>query len=123
LDVSKQNISRGMNIICPISRYTLIGGGIGIVMVGVFSIDRSPGIWHDIFSCIAFGGFIISLLGYGIIIIRSKLNIPNYFGYANLLPFATLIGFYIFISPFFEWLLLISIILAYIPLCLWLTLN
>ncbi|MFW9819655.1 MAG: DUF998 domain-containing protein [Candidatus Thorarchaeota archaeon] len=123
LDVSKRKSSKLFNLLCPISRYTLIGGGIGIIMVGVFSIDRGSGILHDIFSCIAFGGFIISLLGYGIIIIRFKLNIPKYFGFTGFLPFLTIIIFYIFVSPFFEWMLLISIILTYIPFCLWLTLN
>ncbi|MFX0021534.1 MAG: DUF998 domain-containing protein [Candidatus Hermodarchaeota archaeon] len=123
LDVSKQEPGKVVYLLCPLSRYSLIGGGIGIIMVGVCSIDRGPGIWHDLFSCIAFGGFTISLLGYGIIIIRSNLNIPKYFGFAAFLPFFTLIGFYIFISPFSEWLLLISIVITYIPLCFWLTLN
>ena len=123
INISQQEPGKIMHNLLRISRYTLIGGGIGIIMVGVFSIDRGQGIWHDTFSCIAFGGFIVSLLGYGIIILRCNLKIPKFFGFGGFLPFLSLIGFYIYISPFFEWLLLISIIFTYIPLCFWLTLN
>jgi hypothetical protein len=123
IDISKQQPSKIKYFLCQIPRYALIGGGVGIIMVGVFSIDRGFGLWHDISSCIAFGGFIASLLGYGIIIIRSNLNIPKFFGFGGFLPFLSLIGFYIFVSPLFEWFILISIIFTYIPLCLWLTLN
>ncbi len=123
IDISKHQNAKFTCLFCRMPRYTLMGGGIGIIMVGIFSLDRACGMWHEIFSGIAFGGFIFSLLGYGIIIIRSDINVPKYFGFGAFLPFISFIGFCIFTFPLFEWVLLFSIMFAYIPLCIWLTLN
>jgi hypothetical protein len=109
--------------VCKIPQYALFLGAIGIVMVGVFSIDRAFGIWHDIFSGIAFAGFIISLLGVGLILIRFETNFPRYVGLGGFLPAITFLCFCVFPCPLLEWILLFSIHTALIPLYIWLAKN
>jgi hypothetical protein len=104
-------------------QYTMLSGilgSLGIILVGVFSVDRACGLCHSISSVIAFGGFTISLLLFGLIIIHFETSIPKGWGIPGLLPTLAFISQCIFATPLIEWILLLSIIIALIPLFLWL---
>ena len=71
IKASYQQNTSSNRFYCKLHRFVVVVGVIGsfgIIMIGVFSLDRAFGALHSIFSLIAFGGFIISLLGLGIII-------------------------------------------------------
>ena len=92
----------------------LIGliGNLGYLGVGVFSINRNfLGFMHELFSGVAFGGFVLwaFLLGWSIILYNTE--IPKKIGYYGIIgPLTTMILFWIFKNPLCEWLLLFSII-------------
>ncbi|MFX1501458.1 MAG: DUF998 domain-containing protein, partial [Promethearchaeota archaeon] len=98
-----------------------INGSIGIMFVGIFSMDRSGplGVLHNLSSIYAFGGYIIALLIFGIIIFRSYSKMPRIIGINGMIPLTILIGYFIFPSPLLEWIILITIITSLIPLFYW----
>ncbi|MFX1389398.1 MAG: hypothetical protein ACFE9Z_04960 [Promethearchaeota archaeon] len=123
LKLERYQTTHFKKIMYQIPRYAIMTGGIGIILVGVFSLDRSFGLGHDICSGIAFGGFIVSLLGFSIMTFQLDINIPKYFGIGGILPFLTFVSFCIFSSPLSEWLLLFSIIGTVTPLYIGFTIT
>jgi hypothetical protein len=108
--------------ISEILRYTMIIGiigSLGIIMVGIFSVDRDCGLCHTISSVFAFGGFTLSLLIFGVVILQLDTKIPKSMGVPGMLPILAFILQCIFASPLLEWILLLSIIFALIPLFMW----
>ncbi len=98
-------------------------GSLGIVFVGIFSLERAPGFWHGLSSLIAFSGFVFSLLIFGVGIIRFNLGVPKSLAVFGFFPLIAFILFLITFIPFFEWILLLSIIGSLIPLFLWVSFN
>jgi len=98
-----------------------IVGSFGIMLLGVFSLDRSFGIVHSLVSVIAFGSFVIALLSYGILISRYWCEMPKIIGFNGIMPLLALIGNCIFPAPLSEWILLFSILTSLTPLVCWLT--
>ena len=96
-------------------------GGIGLILVGIFSLERSFGIAHGISSLMAFGGYVISILAFSVSIIKYNTTIPKSLALFGFLPLIAFIMYLIVLSPFFEWLLFISILTSLTPLVLWLS--
>jgi len=96
-------------------------GGIGIMLVGIFSLERSFGIAHGISSLVAFGGYILSIFAFSISIIKYNTTIPKSLAFFGFLPLILFITYLIVLSPFLEWLLFISILTSLAPLVLWLS--
>lgn len=102
--------------------FSLIGN-IGYVGVGIFSEDRNYFNLHLITSALAFGGFTFAAFLMGLIILFYDTPIPKHLGiYGIFGPTSAIILFLIisqmgsFLAPFFEWMLLFSILLWIIPL-------
>ncbi|MFX0135336.1 MAG: GNAT family N-acetyltransferase, partial [Candidatus Hodarchaeota archaeon] len=117
--------SKKNELINKFQRYGLIigiMGSIGIACVGLFSLDRAgpQGIWHSLSSIIAFTGYILSLLIFGIHIFKFSTEIPKILGLNGILPIVVSISHCIFASPFLEWVLLISILTSLFPIFYWL---
>ncbi len=102
-------------------------GNIGYVLVGIFSEDRNTfGIMHGLASVLAFGGFTLGALFYGMIIILYDVKIPKWIGvYGVVGPlFALLLEGALpsivdpALGPLFEWVLLFAILGWIIPLSL-----
>jgi len=107
-----------------IRRYATISGVIGstgIILIGIFSSDRSGprGIFHNLSMIFAFGGFILALFAYGMMISRNSSKIQKIIGINGILPMIILIWICIFPSPLLEWILLFSIIESLIPFFCW----
>ncbi len=103
------------------SRYgVIIGttGSIGIMFVGIFSLDRSGpfGLFHILSTIFAFGGFILALFTYGIILSKLKLKLQKIIGINGIVPLIALIGNFMFPTPLMEWILLFTILTSLIPL-------
>ncbi len=115
------------NIIYPhlFRSATIIGivGSFGIIFVGIFSLDRAFGSCHNISSIFAFGGFTISLLLVGIIIIKFDTEIPRMIGSFGIMPLITLILQFLIPIPLLEWMLLLSILSSIMPIVGWVTLR
>ncbi|UCC19885.1 MAG: DUF998 domain-containing protein [Promethearchaeota archaeon] len=96
-------------------------GSIGIMLVGIFSLDRSgpEGMLHIISSICAFGGFIIALPIFGVAIFHNNLKMPKIIGINGILPFIILVVNFIVPSPLLEWILLITILTSLIPWFCW----
>lgn len=92
----------------------LIGliGNLGYLGVGAFSINRNfLGVMHELFSGIAFGGFVLWTFLLGWCIILYNIEIPKKIGWYGIIgPLTTMILFWICKNPLCEWLLLFSII-------------
>jgi hypothetical protein len=94
-------------------------GNLGYIGVGIFSEDRSYFGLHGTTSGMAFGGFTLGALFFGLIIIFYDTDLPKPLGYYGVIgPLATLIVFGIVGGPLWEWMLLFSIIAWIIPLTL-----
>ena len=118
--------STKIKLIYRFQRYgLLIGvmGSLGIMCIGIFSLDRAgpQGVWHSIFTYVAFGGFIFSLFTFGIIIFKFSMEIPKILGINGFVPVISLILYCIFITPLFEWIVLISILTSLFPIFCWLS--
>lgn len=96
-------------------------GSFGIMFVGIFSLDRSIGIGHSLVSVVAFGGFVIALFSFGVLISKYCYEMPKIIGFNGIMPLLALIGNCIFPAPITEWILLFSILTSLIPLFCWLT--
>ncbi len=109
-----------------IPRYAMISGIIGsfgIMFVGLFSLDRAFGLYHSLFSVLAFGGFGFSLLLFGLSIVCFNTGIPKFIGILGIAPLIISILHCFIISPLLEWILLFSILGSLIPLFGWLIFN
>ena len=97
-------------------------GAIGYFFVGVFSLERSGPfhITHEIFAGIAFVGFVAAIILFSIYIIRFQDRFLKGFGIFGLIfPVTFLVLYCVYITPIFEWLLLISILTFSVPSSLW----
>jgi hypothetical protein len=111
-----------------ISRYgAIVGnvGSIGIMSVGIFSLDRSGpfGAFHFISTIVAFGGFIVALLTFGILLYKMNSTLNKAIGINGIVPLIILLGNIFFPSPLMEWFLLFTILTSLIPLFCWVTYN
>ena len=94
-------------------------GGIGYIGIGIFSIDRNYlNIMHLVSGAFAFGGFMIGIFFYSLIILLYDTKIPKLVGiYGIIGPFsvvAIIIIIFLTFSYFFvifEWILILSIML------------
>lgn len=94
-------------------------GNLSYIGVGIFSEDRNYFGLHGITSGGAFGGFTLSALFMGLIIVLYDVKIPKWIGiYGIFGPLTTFILFGIIGGPLWEWLLLFSILAWIIPLSL-----
>ena len=94
-------------------------GNLGYIGVGIFSEDRDYFGLHGTCSGLAFGGFTLGALFIGLIILFYDTDLPKPLGvYGCVGPIATIIIFGIVDGPFWEWMLLFSIIAWIIPLTL-----
>jgi len=104
----------------------LIGliGSLGYVFVGVFSEDRAFPVaalgtnLHMLFSGVAFGGFTLSAICYGLIITCYETKIPKALGVYGIFGPAIVMILNAFGMPLLEWMLLFSILAWIIPLSL-----
>jgi hypothetical protein len=94
-------------------------GSVGIVFVGIFSIERSHIIPHGIFSVLAFGGYIFSITIFSIRIYQCPLRVSKLFILTGSLPILSLVLYFTLLTPLYEWLMLLSIITSIIPLFGW----
>ncbi|MCK4380780.1 MAG: DUF998 domain-containing protein, partial [Candidatus Lokiarchaeota archaeon] len=104
------------------SKYGMITGligSVGIMFVGIFSLDRAGGAWHGVSSLLAFGGYIISISTISLKIYQYTTWIPKFFIVNGMLPIISLILYFTFLSPLSEWIMLIAIICSLIPLYCW----
>ncbi|NVM04116.1 MAG: DUF998 domain-containing protein [Candidatus Helarchaeota archaeon] len=113
LDSSRMRIRLG-----SLAWFWSVIGNIGYIGVGIFSEDRSYFGLHGITSGMAFGGFTFGAMFFGLIIILyNDTEIPKPLGiYGIVGPLGTIIIFGIVGGPFWEWMLLFSIIAWIIPL-------
>jgi len=96
-----------------------VTGSIGIIFVGVFSLDRSFGIGHSLFSIIAFGGYVVALFIFGTLLFQYASEIPRIIGLTGNIPLLILIINFILPTPLLEWMLLFSILISLIPIFYW----
>ena len=104
----------------------LIGliGSIGYVFVGIFSEDRAIEVaalgtnLHGLFSGVAFGGFTLSAIFFGLIIVCYDTDVPKALGVYGIIGPAIVMILNIFGTPLLEWMLLFSILAWIIPLSL-----
>ena len=117
----------------PRMRYRLSGlgsffmffGVFGFMMIGVFSEDRTTPLGlHFLFSVVVFSGFIFMSLFYGILILFYKTEIPRLMGvYMGIVPFTTGVIFIFNFTPFWEWMMLIGLLIWMVPVFLILLKN
>jgi len=124
---SSQKINK-VRFMYKLHRYSVIIGVIGsfgYIFVGVFSLDRKgpQGIFHCIASFIAFGGFVIALFTFGLVIFCYNSEVPKIIGINGIVPLITLVLNCIIPTPLLEWMLLFSILTTIIPLVFWLSLR
>ena len=109
----------------PRMRYRLSGLGsffnfmglLGFFMIGLFSEDRStPLRLHFLFSHVVFAGLILSSFFYGLLILFYKTEIPRIIGlYMTIVPFIAGGLFLFTYIPFFEWIMLFTLLIWMIP--------
>jgi len=90
----------------------LINGNIGLIGVGIFSLDRNPFYLHYIFAFFLFSGYPFFALFIGLIYLIYKIDIPKYLiisGFVYFIAFLVLLFMaYIYfpvIATLFEWIL------------------
>ncbi|MHA1300083.1 MAG: hypothetical protein ACTSO9_11745 [Candidatus Helarchaeota archaeon] len=94
-------------------------GNLGYIGVGIFSEDRDFFGLHGITSGMAFGGFTLGAFFMGLVILLYDSDLPKPLGvYGIIGPLGTIVIFGIFEGPFWEWMLLFSIIAWIVPLTL-----
>jgi len=93
-------------------------GNFGIMGVGIFSINRNSfGFMHEFSTGLAFGGFVLWSFIIGMCIILCSSKVPKKLGWYGVIgPLTTLILFWLFKNPLWEWLLLFSILAFVIPM-------
>jgi len=126
IEVLSFKISKKIKLMYRVQKYGLILGiigSIGIACVGIFSLERAgpQGVWHGLFSIIAFGGYILSLFTFGILIFKYSMELPKILGITGLIPIIVSILHGILPIPLLEWLLLISILTSLFPIFCWLS--
>ena len=86
-------------------------------MIGLFSEDRStPLRLHFLFSHVVFAGLILSSFFYGLLILFYKTEIPRIIGlYMTIVPFIAGVLFLFTYTPFFEWIMLFTLLIWMIP--------
>ena len=97
--------------------YHMFMGIFGFFMIGLFSEDRSTSLGlHWIFSNVVFFGLIMGTFFYGLLILFYKTEIPQLLGlYMVVVPFITGIIFLITYIPFWEWMMLFTIMIWMVP--------
>ena len=97
--------------------FSMFVGFFGFFMVGLFSEDRSTSLGlHFIFSHVVFGGVVFSSLFYGLLILFYKTKIPRLLGlYMIIFPFLTAILMLRYYTPFYEWIMLFSLLIWVVP--------
>jgi hypothetical protein len=122
----KVPVPQEKQIYFQMTRYAMILGiigSLGIIFVGIFSFDRAFGLCHNISSVLAFGGFTLSLLLFGITIIQFDTEIPRMIGRLGILPLIVFVLQCILPTPLLEWMLLLSIHSGIMPLVGWVSLH
>ncbi|MFX1568869.1 MAG: hypothetical protein ACFFCV_10950 [Promethearchaeota archaeon] len=97
-------------------------GGIAYIFVGIFSLERAGpnNVLHGICAGGAFLGFVLSIVLFSLYIISFQNKIPKTCGLFGVFsPLSFFILYCIFLSPLFEWFLLISILGFCVPMGLW----
>jgi hypothetical protein len=69
----------------------LLNGNIGLIGVGIFSLDRNPFYLHFVFAFFLFTGYPFFALFIGLIYLEFKINIPRYLIISGFLYFITFI--------------------------------
>ena len=105
--------------------YHMFMGIFGFFMIGLFSEDRStPLRLHWIFSHVVFFGLIMGTFFYGLLILFYKTDIPRLLGlYMVVVTFITgiiLIATYV---PFWEWMMLLTLMIRMVPVNAFLVKN
>ncbi len=97
--------------------FSMFVGFFGFFMVGLFSEDRTTSYGlHFLFSHVVFGGVVFSSLFYGLLILFYKTEIPKILGlYMIIFPFMSAVLMILYFSPFFEWIMLFSLLIWIIP--------
>ncbi len=100
--------------------FFMIMGFFGFFMVGLFSEDRTTSLGlHFVFSAVVFSGMIFFSFFYGLLIVFYKTEIPKLIGlYMVIGPFTAGILFIIYFNPFFEWIMLFSLLIWMVPVAL-----
>ena len=95
-------------------------GFFGFFMVGVFSEDRTTSLGlHFLFSHVVFSGIVFSSLFYGLLILFYKTEIPRLLGlYMIIFPFTSGVLMLMYYTPFYEWIMLFSLLIWMIPVFL-----
>ena len=77
----------------------LIGlvGSVGIMFVGIFSLERAGGFLHGVSSVLAFSGYIISISGFSLKIYQYTTWIPKFFIVNGLMPLLSVILYFMFL--------------------------
>ncbi|NHI94752.1 MAG: DUF998 domain-containing protein [Candidatus Lokiarchaeota archaeon] len=99
-------------------------GSVGYVFVGIFSEDRAFEIaalgtdLHMLFSGVAFGGFTLSAICFGLLILFYDTKFPKGLGVYGIFGPAIVMILNVLGTPLLEWMLLFSILAWIIPLSL-----
>jgi hypothetical protein len=96
-------------------------GSIGIVFVGLCSLDRVQGFVHGFFSVLAFGGYIFSINTFSLRVFYCPMRISKMFILTGMIPVISTILYCSLLTPLYEWLMFLSIIFALMPLFWWAT--
>jgi hypothetical protein len=97
--------------------FFMMMGFFGFFMIGLFSEDRTTSLdLHFFFSYVVFAGLVFSSVFYGLLIIFYNTTFPKPMGlYMTIIPFITGSLMFIYMTPFFEWIMFISLIIWMIP--------
>jgi hypothetical protein len=96
-------------------------GSIGIVFVGICSIERAPMVAHGFFSVLAFGGYIVSIGAFSLRVYYCPLRMSKMFILTGMMPVISTILYCSLLTPLYEWLMFLSIICSLMPLFWWTT--
>ena len=102
-----------------INKFGLIIGimaAIGVIFVGVFSMDISQ-VLHNVATGFAFGGLIATVAFFGVSLIlyqSTKTKMVGFFGL--IIPGIMLFGWWFFQRAIFEWMMLFSVLIFLIPM-------
>ncbi|MHA1724797.1 MAG: hypothetical protein ACTSYC_00875 [Promethearchaeota archaeon] len=123
---NEKQLKRYSKLQQAIATYALLSciiGNVGLIGTGIFSTERNLLDLHFLFGSLAFCGHLVGATLIGIIILFYNVDIPKILGlYGTLGPLSAfiifLLGYYAryLLTPFFEWMLLFSLLLFLITL-------
>ncbi len=90
-----------------------VAGNLGLVFVGIFSLDRAgPGqIYHGISAFFAFSGIAVSIFFFSLnIVLSHECNLKKLGAYGLVVPLVLLFLYCVVVTPILEWLFYYSII-------------